>query len=330
MPFRAKSPGRVVAELGELADQTGLRDVFVVDNILSMQYLSSVCEELRHRHWDLSLFYEIKANLSREQLRTLKEAGIRSIQPGIESLSSHVLELMRKGSTMLTNIRLLKWASYYGLYVGWNILMGFPGETDEDYLSQARLIPSLHHLPPPEISGKIWLERFSPYFTETTPGITNVRPRDVYRFIYPIEGIDLRRIAYFFDCDVEGTAGEDAHAAVAAELREWRRRWESGPPVLRYERGPTWIEILDTRAAPRRVRIRGWRAAAYEYCGETARTPRRVAEFLAAGAAGAAGPGEAPGEDKVGRFLAECAQDRLAATEDGRYLSLAIPVNSGW
>lgn len=324
MKFRSKSPGLVVEELGELSGWTGLRDFFMVDNIMSMQYLSSVCAELQRRHWDLSLFYEVKANLSRDQLRALKYAGVLHVQPGIESLSSHVLELMRKGSTMLTNIRFLKWAAYYGMRTGWNILMGFPGESDADYLMQADLIPSLYHLEPPELSGRIWLERFSPYFTETTAGISNVRPRDAYRFIYPIEGIDLERIAYFFDYDVDGVAGAQAHARLTAELKTWRRRWQDGPPVLSYVRGPTWIEILDTRAKPRRVRIQGWRAAAYEWCGETARTPKRVAEFLAGE------PGESPGEDQVARFLAKCADARLAATEDGRYLSLAIPLNSGW
>ena len=48
-------------------------------------------------------------------------------------LSTHVLKLMRKGTSMLQNLRLLKWCRYYGIEVAWNLIWGFPGETEEDY-----------------------------------------------------------------------------------------------------------------------------------------------------------------------------------------------------
>ncbi|MDQ1295393.1 MAG: hypothetical protein QG608_3278 [Actinomycetota bacterium] len=40
---------------------------------------------------------------------------------------------------------------------------GFPGETDEDYLEQAAVVPHVVHLQPPSGVGQVWLERFSPY-----------------------------------------------------------------------------------------------------------------------------------------------------------------------
>jgi hypothetical protein len=39
--------------------------------------------------------------------------------------------------------------------------------------------------------------------------------------------------------------------------------------------------------------------------------------------------GERPGADKISRFLASCADRRLMASEEDRYLSLAIPANAG-
>ena len=47
---------------------------------------------------------------------------MRRIQPGIESLSDHVLKLMRKGTTALQNIQLLKWCREYGVQPEWNLL----------------------------------------------------------------------------------------------------------------------------------------------------------------------------------------------------------------
>ena len=162
MAYRSKSPDRAVSELSTLLSTYPTVHVEAVDNILDMSYLSSFCAELADRRWDIHVFFEVKANLNREQLAVLRRAGILTIQPGIESLSTHVLKLMRKGSTKLLNIRLLKWARYHGIRVAWNLLTGFPGETDEDYREQAELLPLLHHLHPPDGCSRLWLERFQP------------------------------------------------------------------------------------------------------------------------------------------------------------------------
>ena len=50
---------------------------------------------------------------------------------------------MDKGVTPMQNIVCLKWSYYYRITVSWNILLGFPGEANDDYLRQIDLIPSL-------------------------------------------------------------------------------------------------------------------------------------------------------------------------------------------
>jgi ribosomal peptide maturation radical SAM protein 1 len=127
MAFRSKSPERVLAELRRQSAKHGITNFLVVDNIMDMRYLEGVCEPLGEQRLDYSFFFEVKANLTREQLRTMATAGVRAIQPGIESLSTRILKLMRMGATRLINVRLLMWASYYGMSVNWNLLCGFPG-----------------------------------------------------------------------------------------------------------------------------------------------------------------------------------------------------------
>ena len=58
--------------------------------------------------YDLRLHIEIKANMRRSQLRTLAEAGMIYVQPGIESLNSRVLGLMDKGVSGCQNVRMLR------------------------------------------------------------------------------------------------------------------------------------------------------------------------------------------------------------------------------
>ena len=130
-----------------------------VDNILDMRYFRDVLPRLRDRPLGLTLFYETKANLTKAQVQLLRDAGVLAIQPGVESLSSHVLQLMRKGVTALQNIQLLKWCSQYQVTAAWNLLYGFPGETVEDYEALAGTLDALWHLPPPHAVGAVRMDR---------------------------------------------------------------------------------------------------------------------------------------------------------------------------
>jgi ribosomal peptide maturation radical SAM protein 1 len=319
MKYRSKAADRVFDELDELARKYQLNTADTTDNILDMGYLTTLCQRLREAAWDPSLFFEVKANLTRSQLRLLSQAGIERIQPGIESLSTHVLSLMRKGTTKLINIELLKWARFYGMEVGWNIITGFPGESDQDYEDQIKLVPALYHLPPPLGTGPLWLERFSPYYKDDFP-IRDVRPQEAYQFIYPIPGIDLNRVAYFFEYRADGIASASACRRLAEAVDVWRARWADGaPPVLSYRRGPGWLSIKDARnREQRRITVSGWKADVYQYCEDKARSLARIMDFLGAASA-------APRGDELDAFLRSCLETQIMVSENDRYLSLALP-----
>jgi ribosomal peptide maturation radical SAM protein 1 len=248
MRFRSKSGERVLAELAEQARRYRSFRFEAVDNILDMAYFTKLFPVLADNETGYEIFYEVKANLSREQLKLMAQAGVTHIQPGIESLSSNVLRLMRKGVRAIQNINLLRWALYYGIEVKWNLLWGFPGETEQDYAGQAEVMPHLWHLPPPENSARIWLERFSPIFTEQdTFRLRHRSPERSYRYIYP-EAVDLERVAYFFDYEFDGGLPDSAYVDVRRAADEWFRAWQDGsPPVLKYWSAPGFVQIYDER-----------------------------------------------------------------------------------
>src|SRR5262245_11499391 len=108
MSYRSKTARRALDELVELTRRYPGCSVNVVDNILDMRYFKDFIPMLAARKLGIELFYEVKANLKKDQLSLLRAAGINALQPGIESLSDIVLRIMRKGVTALQNIRLLK------------------------------------------------------------------------------------------------------------------------------------------------------------------------------------------------------------------------------
>ena len=246
--FRSKSPERVLDELARQAKRYRSFRFEAVDNIMDTAYLTKLLPVLVEDETGYEIFYEVKANLRREQLRLMAQAGVTHIQPGIESLSSNVLHLMRKGIRAAQNVNLLRWAQYYDIHVDWNLLWGFPGETEQDYTEQATIIPYLLHLPPPGSANRVRLERFSPLFTEHDVFRYHYRtPERGYRYVYP-QDVDLERVAYFFDYDLDGGLPDGAYDGIRRAAADWSNAWQADkPPVLKYWSAPHYVQIYDER-----------------------------------------------------------------------------------
>lgn len=199
MAYRAKSGERMIHELRQLREQYGIHRFMMTDNILDMRYFDSLLPLLEGD--GLELFYEVKSNLKREHVEQLARAGVRWVQPGVESLDSGTLRLIAKGVSAIQNIQLLKWCKEAGIQPFWSILYGFPGEDPGALERMAALCPSLHHLPAPMQVAPFQLHRFSPYFFDAPRyGIQDVRPAWGYRFAYPgLNAEELAQVAYCFE-----------------------------------------------------------------------------------------------------------------------------------
>lgn len=249
MAFRDKPAARMRAELETLVRDT-VPAVFMTDNIMPRSYLTELLPDLAEREPKLSLFYEVKSNLTRAEVVTMARGGVAMIQPGIESLSTPVLKLMRKGVSAHQNIALLRDCAATKIGVIWNIIYGFPGEAAADYAAMEKLIPLLAHLDAPNGPHRIVIDRFSPlYRGHDANGIGAVTPVPGYRSLYP-RSIDPADIAYHFEGDYATELLDDAallerlNAAVAA----WRTIARgTPPPVLElFERDGAAV-VLDTR-----------------------------------------------------------------------------------
>ncbi len=224
MPYRSKSPDRVYQELKYLYQRYGFKRIDSVDNILDHRYLSTVFPRLVAEGIELEMFYEVKANLKYSQLAAMKRGGITIIQPGIESFSTEILQLMKKGVSGAQNVQLLKWSEEIGIMPAWNVLAGFPGESPAEYDRMADLIPLLTHLEPPTGCAQIRLDRFSPLFNKAAEsGIRRVRPTLAYYYVFPLGRRELTRLAYFFDFDYEDARKPETYIQrVQNEITKWR------------------------------------------------------------------------------------------------------------
>jgi ribosomal peptide maturation radical SAM protein 1 len=266
MAFRSKSSDRALDELGRLVERYG-HDVLVVDNILDMAYFDSLLPRIAAAGWPLLVHFETKVNLTPRHVSLLAAAGIRKIQPGIESLDTEVLRLMEKGCTLMQNVQLLKLAAEHGVRVDWNFLYGFPGETADAYARMARLAPRFYHLNPPVGMGRVRADRFSPYFSRPERYGVQLSPMPAYRHVFPWPEDQVRRLAYHFAMDGEPLADAEVYTAEATSaMRRWRAE-ETLHELYSVDDGRR-IEVVRRRPGRDDVSwvLEGARAAVVRYC----------------------------------------------------------------
>jgi ribosomal peptide maturation radical SAM protein 1 len=319
MQYRRKSPQRALKEIDFLITRYPSRTFYATDNILDLEYFDTVLQELAERPRPPRLYYMMKANLTRAQLRLLARAGFWGIYAGIENLSTPILRLMKKGVTGLQNVRLLKWSAEIGLPADWALLAGFPGEDPSEYQRLAELVPSLMHLRPPSGLYHIRVDRFSPYFTAPEAGgLTNVHASIAYQHVYPFQPADLDRLAYYFDYEyADGRDPAKYTLALKEAIEQWRQHHGTARLELRVD--DDRLEIEDTRPAS---------------AGSTTvlRGPARLA-YLALDAGSTVGAVEAelrkglgsgsPAVAQLEQWFEEWLDARLVMREGPRYLSLA-------
>ncbi len=224
-----------------------------VDNIIPRSYLEGLLPHLKVPD-DIVLFYEVKADLGREQLNALARARVVEIQPGIESLSTTTLKLMRKGTTAFNNIRFLADCAAEGVKPIWNLLTGFPGEAADTYEMYARNLPRLMHLPPPSGVFPVRFDRFSPYFMKAQDYGLDLAPLDYHDLIYPFPAEVTTNLAYYFrDMNIDASYQTDlaGHITTLRQLvARWRDRWTGSQPRprLRLVKDDVGFLIEDSRS----------------------------------------------------------------------------------
>lgn len=330
MAFRTKTPERVLAEVEELGNRHGIQDFECVDNILSMSYFKTLLPELARQPTKRRIFYETKSNLKRQQVRLLADAGIRWVQPGIESLHNGPLQLMAKGVTCWANVQLLKWCREFGVRLSWNMLWGFPGEDDAWYRETAEWLELIEHLQPPSRVIRIRFDRFSPYFFKAREYGLDLVPVPAMRMVYGLGEQEEAALTYFFVTHDEADLGLGTYSRnekrgpgvqdLSRAVYAWRvAQHRFVPPVLAVRDDGEALRIFDTRACAvdTQTTLEGAKRAVLLACEEASSESQVLARVRSQHGFDLDGDG-------LGEILDELRERRLMIEFEGRHLALPV------
>jgi ribosomal peptide maturation radical SAM protein 1 len=225
--FRSKSPDRIVKDIKTLVERHGMNIIYMTDSMMPLKYFDTLLPRLSSEIPQVKIFYEMSANLTMDQVLSLKKAGITRIQTGIESLSPSLLKRMHKPYTVRGNILLLRYARSVDIDLNWNFLYGLPGDQITEYEEMLHLLPLVHHLQPPIRFSPLDLYRFSKY--QKSPekfGISNLRPIEVLKHILPPYA-EIDKITYYLAADFPSQSRENPEIVTILweEIQRWCSAW---------------------------------------------------------------------------------------------------------
>jgi anaerobic magnesium-protoporphyrin IX monomethyl ester cyclase len=132
--FRARSPKSVADELEWLKDRHGADSFTFYDDAFTFdtERTLKICEEIKKRKIGLPWDCQTRVDrISEEILIRIREAGCQLISFGIESGSQKILDAIGKKTTIEQNEKAIILAKKAGISVSLNIILGYPGETEE-------------------------------------------------------------------------------------------------------------------------------------------------------------------------------------------------------
>ncbi len=154
---RFHSVNRVIEEIEFLIEHYGINGIYLAEDMFlsKREHVEMLCDEFIKRKLNKKIVWCAQCRsdrINKELLIMMKKAGCIQIEYGFESGSQRILNMMSKKTTPEQNILAANLTKKIGLRFLANIIIGFPGETKEDFIDT---IEFLKRIKPTEIGFNI-------------------------------------------------------------------------------------------------------------------------------------------------------------------------------
>lgn len=197
--YRQKPTEKTVKELIELSNKYLWNKFIFTDNCVPRNALKDFLNKLIESERDFEIFMELRAGVfERKDFPILRKAGVKMIQVGVESFSNSLLEKMKKGTTAIENIAILKYCQENNIYVDYNLITSFPTESEADIEETKEAIGYLRNLQPP-FSTNFKLGYQSEVYNHLEAyNIATIEVAQLDRLIYP-EELQKKIKGFYYD-----------------------------------------------------------------------------------------------------------------------------------
>ena len=318
--YRSKKQDRMMVETLHLAKTHECLHFAFTDNALPIHEADRFFRKLAPQELDFDFFAEIRPITEPEKLHLYSQAGLKTVQVGIEALSTSLLTKMAKGTTTIENIAAMKMCSASKIRLEGNLITDFPGTTEEEI---AETMLHLDFVLPflPLQAATFFLGYGSTMHTRCTSGkgscIQKIIPHAKNRSLFPEKYLNSMTML------INSYEGDKKHQhklwqPVKAKIRAWQKfhksRSEGRQHPLNYRDGRTFLIIRQERLTGTVLlhRLRGTSRKIYLCCEQPIKVTALHAKF----------PGIT--ERMLRNFIDEMCDKHLMFQENEYALSLAV------
>jgi anaerobic magnesium-protoporphyrin IX monomethyl ester cyclase len=165
--WNALAADQVVEEVTDLVSRYGLSLLWVVDDnfLVDRERAVAIAEGIVRRgvrfDWSIQASTNLVTRLTLDELKLLRRAGLSQVSQGADSGSPKVLHLMNKDFQKLDTIyQAADLLSRAGIRPSFNMIFGFPGESDAERRESLRLVMNVCRRYP---AAEFWTNIFTPY-----------------------------------------------------------------------------------------------------------------------------------------------------------------------
>jgi ribosomal peptide maturation radical SAM protein 1 len=319
--YRQKSATQVASEIDHLTRRYQTLSVAIMDNVLPKRDSIEIFKQIAKLKKDLRLFGEVRANATWKELKAMRDCGMRDVQIGIEALSSRLLKKLRKGTTAIQNLEIMKNCEALEIRSISNLILQFPASDEQDV---SETLKTLEFVLPfyPLKAVDFWLGLGSPVWQQPKKyGLNAIFNHPKWAYLFP-RGV-YRKIPFIIQTYRGNlTYQRNIWRPVKEKLSLWEKQYaelHTGPgnlPILNFRDGGDFIIIRQKRfrTEPASHRLNGASRLIYLHCHKPLSIQALFSKFP-----------DIPG-DKILKFLKMMVEKKLMFEENNHYLSLAVPV----
>ncbi|MGB3209536.1 MAG: RiPP maturation radical SAM C-methyltransferase [Desulforhopalus sp.] len=320
--YRCKGSDRMAEETLQLAATHECLQFTFTDNALPPREADRFFKTISTKSMDFDFFAEIRGITEPQRLQSYSQAGLKTVQVGIEALSTSLLARMKKGTTTIDNIAVMKMCSAEAIRMEGNLITDFPATTDEEI---AETLRNLDFVLPffPLQPATFFLGYGSPIHAHAKDFcIQAVVPHAKNRKLFPedyLQSMTMLINSYKGDKNIQHKKWQPVRQKIRAWQKFHSRRTKRGQHPLSYRDGATFLIIRQERIAdvPLLHRLRGLSRKIYISC----ECPRNIDNLVTLF--------PKVTETALRKFIDDMCLKRLMFQEDDRVLSLAIRKSTG-
>jgi ribosomal peptide maturation radical SAM protein 1 len=318
--YREKTVDQAVAEIRETVERYHAVDLTLVDNILRYEKVGEFVDAIEGLGYGLDIWMEARASVRPNQIRRLSEIGARVIQFGIEALSTSALKRMTKGTKTIQNLQVMKFCEQYGVKNTANLIVDFPGMDDEVIAETLRNIEFARGYQPLDAAEFSLVYQAPAYKAPERFDIDNIRSYHMYELLLPAQVYErLFLTEKSFDSESLDRL-KPGWNEVRASLQAWRAHYNRMRPLveggllLSLQDGGSFLKIRDFRQAkPRFAWLGGGERDVYLACQEIIALRDLETRYACLG------------RGVIGKMVDRWVEEKLAFSEQGCVLALAVP-----